>query len=443
MTSKSQLRVGVGRSDITPPIGTYLSGYGREGRFAESINDPLHSTVLVFDQNGEKAALISLDWIMVDEVDCDRIRAEIATKTGIAHVTVCATHTHCGPNTMQMWGWGEKDVDYIAQALPKIVESVVLADASLQSARVGIGTAQSDVGINRREIMSNQQSVGLGFNPWGPYDPEMTVLRFVGDSGAIATLVHYGAHPTALGIVRFISRDWPGVMIDRLETITGAPVLYINGAEGDVAPRTNIHAPVGDGLSAALEVGYRAAAHAMWAYNRVKEFRDLDLAVHEEEIVLPLGALPALEEARKALTAAEEKKEQWGEGVANFNYWRAVVEAHAEPPKRSRAFFQRLIALGPVVFVPFAGEPFSEIILRLRHHSPFQHTLCAGTTNGVHGYYVTREARARGGYEVWVARAYGAYLFADEIDDVLVKENLKLLQTLANRDRRNVTPDSI
>jgi hypothetical protein len=41
---------------------------------------------------------------------------------------------------------------------------------------------------------------------------------------------------------------------------------------------------------------------------------------------------------------------------------------------------------------------------------------------------VTREARARGGYEVWVMRAFSAYLLAENLDDVLVMENMQLLK---------------
>jgi hypothetical protein len=333
---------------------------------------------------------------------------------------------------MTAWGWGDKDTAYLRTAVPKVVAAVVQAQAALQPARVGIGTTQSDVGINRREIMPDH-TIGLGFNPWGPYDPEMTVLRFVGEQGPIATLVHYGAHPTAAGPVRSVSRDWPGVMMDRLEKITRAPVLFVNGAVGDVAPRTNIHGAVGDGFPAVFEVGYRAASDAYRAYTAVKEFRDLELAVHVAEIQLPHAPLPDKAQAEQNLAAAAPHREQWGAGMANYRYWQAVLEAHARPPQSSRRFCQVLLRLGPVVFVPFAGEPFAEIVLRLRHASPFQHTLCASTTNGTHGYYVSRESRPRGGYEVWVARAYGAHLFADNIDDVLVEENLKLLRELIRR----------
>jgi len=46
---------------------------------------------------------------------------------------------------------------------------------------------------------------------------------------------------------------------------------------------------------------------------------------------------------------------------------------------------------------------------------------------------VTREARARGGYEVWVMRAFSAYLLAENLDDVLVMENIQLLQMAFER----------
>jgi hypothetical protein len=332
---------------------------------------------------------------------------------------------------MSAWGWGDKNVEYVNAMIPRIVESVVEADKALQPARLGIGTTQSEVGINRRGI-GEDHSVGLGYNPWGPYDPEMTVLRFEGERGPIATIVHYGAHPTSISALRIVSRDWPGVMVDRIEKITGVPALFINGAVGDVAPRTNIHSAVGDGLPAAQEVGHRAALDALRAYHDIKDFRDVELATHIEDFQLPYRALPPLEEAEREMAVAEAHKDEWGAAMCNYSHWRAVVEAHAQPPVAGLPFHQTITQLGPVAIVPFAGEPFTEIIFRLRHLSPFQYTLCASTTNGQHGYYVTRESLARGGYEVWVARAFGAYVFAENIDDVLVQENLRLLRALYN-----------
>lgn len=429
--SETQLRVGLGRTDLTPALGTRLYGYAVRDRVADRIVDPLHSTALVVERGGTKIAWISVDWIIVEDGDLEKIRQGVQEQTGIdpANVTVCAIQTHCAPATMRAFGWGDKDEDYVKATLPKIVKSVVKADRDLRPARLGISTIASDVGINRREILENHK-VQLGFNPWEPYDPEMTVLRFEGEDSPIATVVHYGAHPTAIGPERVVSRDWPGVMIDRMEKVTSTPTLFVNGAVGDVAPRTNIHDTVGDGLPAALEVGYRAATHALTAYRSIRDFQDVQLATLTEEFLLPYLPLPTREEAARQLALAEPQKDEWGGPMCNYLHWQAVLQALEQPMLRGKKYRQTLTRLGPAVLVPFPGEPFAAIVLRLRHYSPFQFTLCLSTTNGSNGYFVTRESRHRGGYEVSVAKAAGAYLFDEEIDDVLVQENLRLLRKL-------------
>jgi hypothetical protein len=116
-------------------------------------------------------------------------------------------------------------------------------------------------------------------NPWGPFDPTMTVIRVQGESGPIGTIVHYGAHPTTfVSSTRIITRDWPGVMADRVEKLSGAPVLFINSGLGDVGPRMSC-APrtVGDEEAATLEVDLRAAGDAMDAYRAIRQFDDAEL----------------------------------------------------------------------------------------------------------------------------------------------------------------------
>lgn len=428
----SLLLAGVGRTDITPPLGTALAGYPVQDRVAETIRDPLHATALVLARGDCRVAIISLDWILIEAEEVTAIRNLVQAQTGIApaNVTVAAIQSHSAPRTFSAWGWGDKDRDYVSAVLPHIGEAVVQAVANLQPALVGIGTTTSEVGINRRQIRQNH-TVTLGVNPWGPYDPTMTVLRFEGAQGPLATLVHYGAHPTVFhGKSRAVSRDWPGIMIDRLEALTGAPALFINGAVGDVAPRTNFMGAVGDGETALLEVGTRAATDALRAYRSIKELRDLELAVVTGDLLLPYRPLAPLDEAQQNLAIAEANKEQWGQPMCDYRHWQSVVNAHSAPPVTDISFTQTITRLGPVALVPFPGEPFTEIVLRLRDYSPFQHTLCASTTNGCLGYFVTRESLHRGGYEVWVGKAYGPYILAETIDDALIDANLSLLQAL-------------
>ncbi|MCC7492599.1 MAG: neutral/alkaline non-lysosomal ceramidase N-terminal domain-containing protein [Fimbriimonadaceae bacterium] len=426
------LLAGFAVADLTPPLGCRLYGYPVADRVAESIHDPLYARALVFAQGDTQAVWVELDWCMVDHLSTASLQLAIAARCGIPadHVTLCAIQTHSGPATQTANGWGERDAAYLAWAEPRVVDAVAAAVAALQPVTVGLGSIASDVGINRRGIREDH-TVGLGYHPWGPYDPTMTVVRVVGASGPVVTLVHYGAHPTAQGPVRFVSRDWPGVLLDRVEALTGAPAMFINGAVGDVGPRLACRATTGDGAAASEEVGLRAASHAMQAYHSIREFRPLELAVAAADLPLPYAPLPDLATAERELAAAASRRDEWGAGACNYRYWQAVIAAQGQPVPAGRPYRQSLTQLGPLALVPLPGEPFAAIVLRLRDGSPYQHTLVASTSNGAYGYFATREARARGGYEVWVARAFGAWLPSETIDDYLVQENLRLLRALA------------
>ena len=52
----------------------------------------------------------------------------------------------------------------------------------------------------------------------------MTVVSFKDyNQKPVASIVHYGAHCTAAGMNTEISRDWAGVMIDRLSEESALP----------------------------------------------------------------------------------------------------------------------------------------------------------------------------------------------------------------------------
>ncbi len=428
-----QLSAAIARRDITPPPGTPLFGYPQQ-RSGDNIADPLNATALVLRSGDCIAALISLDLGALDEIDVTILRENIWQATGIpAHnITFCPTHTHSGPPTLNVWGWNEKDQAYLQSLVAPVVQAVQQAMATLEPCRVGFAVTPTDVGINRREVQLDGEVGGSQKNEWGPRDRDLTVIRFEGTHGPIASLVHLGAHPTARGTEASVSRDWPGVMMDRVEQLTGAPVLFINGAYGDVGPRTANQGYIGDGPIAAQEVGLHAASDALCAWRSIKELRHENLRTQTQLFELPHAPLPTQEEALQALSELGDQRGKLGAPACNWHYWNAVLEVNEKPFEPTRTWQQTLTAIGPLVIVPFAGEIVSEIALRCKKHSPFAYTLCAGNANGAQGYYVTREARARGGYEPWVARAYDAYLLADNVDDFLVQANVELLNRLAS-----------
>lgn len=436
---KNKLNAGFARTDVTPQLGVRLGGYGVEERPAEEILDRLHSTAMVFEQDGLLAAVINLDWICIEEYVVANIRKEICVRTGIPenNITVCATHSHSVPNTLNFSGWGAPEQAYIDSVISEIVRSVEQAKANLQPVQVGFATIKSLVGVNRRGVGEDGEVRFVG-DPNGSFDPTMTVAHFKDMAGKdVGILTHYGAHGTAMGLNRLVSRDWCGVLKDRIESQYSAPVVFLNGAIGDVGPRTNfragggLSAGVGDGIHAVREVGYRAATDAIRALLSIKEWRaDLKLEMLTEDIFLPYAPLKPLADAARDIKEFEPHKEEWGRPMCEYRYNEAVIAAHKKPLLEGRKFRQTITAIGPLAIVPMPGEMFSGISLRIRGGSPFQYTLCCSVTNGSLSYLPTREARHRGGYETWVGRACGAYLLADTIDDALVTENLKLLRKI-------------
>ena len=436
------LKAGFGRTDVTPEMGVRLGGYGVEKRPAEEIFDNLHSTAMVLEQNKLKTVVINLDWICIEEYLVEKIRSDINKRTGITkeHISVCTIHSHSVPNTLNFWGWGTCEDEYVDSVLPEISRSVDLALEDLQEVEIGIATTESLVGVNRRSVNEDCSTCFRG-DPNGSFDPTMTVMHFKNKNGNSGFIVHYGAHGTAMGINRLVSRDWSGVMKDRIESQFNAPVLFLNGAIGDVGPRTNQYtgngfsAGTGDGIESVREVGYRAATDALRALISIKEWRnDLKLNILVEDIFIPYAPLEPLENAEADKKKWEERKDEFGTPMCEYMHACSVIEAHEKAPLRGRNFTQTITQIGPVAIVPMPGEMFSGISLRIRQQSPFQYTLCSSVSNGSLCYFPTREARHRGGYETWVGKATGPYLLADNIDDALVNENIRLLNKIKGQN---------
>jgi neutral ceramidase len=431
-----QLKAGAGRSVITPRLGTLLFGYAPP-RPGESVHDDLTVSALAFEYGETRAMLVSATLSIFDNDKSLHIRNLISQSTGLPvdAIILCSTHTHSAPETASVPGWSEINLSYYADILePGILNAAVQAMEGLEAVRLGIGTTHSDVGVNRRQL-NRDGSVTLGQNPWGPFDPVMTVLRFMAKDGPVANLIHYGAHATAAGYSREITRDWPGMMTDRLEQVAGGITLFFNGAIGDTGPRLSNGQTTAD-LELMMELSGKAAWDAVSAYRTIKEYRNVDLDLVTDGISLPYAPLPLLERARAAMAEIVEPDGLVGMKKAEHAYWCRIVDEYASGQvlKDRFLFRQTLVKLGPVVIVPFPNEPFVEIALRLRDYSPFPFTLCLSNANGSYAYLPNQEQICRGGYEIEAVKLCNTYLLADDADQAAIRENLRLLDSLKARE---------
>jgi len=157
---------GVAREDITPAVGTLLFGYNP---FTESnsIHDPLQVTTIAFQQGETTSLLISVTLGGIQNELAGEIRSKLCAKTGVPaeHIIIATTHTHSGPNTVGMEGWGEIDRYYVDTVLiPMILKTGHNAIQTLQPAELAVGVVRSEVGINRRKQYRDGR-VDLGHNP--------------------------------------------------------------------------------------------------------------------------------------------------------------------------------------------------------------------------------------------------------------------------------------
>ena len=429
------LCLGVARENITPEIGGQLYGY-RPNIFSESVADELTVTVYYFQQGKTKALMISGTVCLISTELSHSILSLIEQKFHIPrqNCMLCATHTHSGPNTSGQSGWGDIDSEFCEDRfVPAILSATEKAIKSVQPVKMGIAHGVSLVGINRRELNENNNII-LGQNPWGPYNPEMTVLSFVdADEKTVANLIHYAAHGTAAGANHEITRDWSGVMIDALEKQSGGITAFFNGPEGDVGPRISNGKTVGN-LDYVHEIGELAAKDALAIFGKISSYSDVKLSVSNQKLTIPLKNRMSFEESK---TMFERYKNE----TVNLpgmmrKYFEEVIDSYNNGfvDKKAVEAEQVLIALGDVVFASFAYELFSEIGMRIDRAIKTKSVLSLSNTNGSEGYFITQDAICRGGYEVDMFLYGHLQQFTDDADFYLMQETVKHIQNLINEE---------
>ena len=422
------LSIGTAREKITPEVGGLLFGYNNHTR-STAIHDDLRVTALAIKSESESALLLSAEVCLISEIVADEIRKKAGEAAGVRHVILCATHTHSGPNTAgfgRFGGFGDSDTEYCEKILiPRCILAAKNAANNRQDVKLGVGTTESKVGINRRQLLPDN-TIKLGQNPWEPYDSTLTVMAFrTPDGKPVTNIVHVGAHPTASGINTEVTRDWPGVMLDRLEAESGAVSLFINGTQGDIAPRMANGDSIGD-ISHAMEVGGLAGIDAVRAYKTIRTYYDEPLTVSCGEISVPF--LPPIPEADlpEMIKACGDEP---GYKKASLEYLSELYKS-GNMGAAALAYHQTLLRLGPVVWIPYPFEVSTEIGLRLRTDSPFAHTLLLSCTNGSNSYLPAQSQICRGGYEVESFRWFRPRQMPDDADYRIIQQNMKLIEKL-------------
>lgn len=235
--AQGKLVAGVGKADITPPVGTPLAGYGaRAGKPSTGVHDPTEARALVIDNGAEKVAFVSVDHLGYDHAMVERVRsiASAATQIKPDRIFIMSSHTHAGGGAyLEIFPIlaGRFDPKVRAFYEERAAEAIVRANRDLKPARIAIGAGEAR-GISRFRSK---------WPPDGPVDAEVGVIRVdLATTGKpLAVLMNFAAHPTVLGAKNFeFSADFVGYARRAVETMMGGEVvaIFANGAQGTIAP---------------------------------------------------------------------------------------------------------------------------------------------------------------------------------------------------------------
>jgi neutral ceramidase len=407
----AEFRASVVKIDITPKTPKWLMGYA--ARQSTGVLDPIYHRILVLDDGATRFALVSTDVCVFSPTLYDQLAATVEKQTGISKVNFwwTATHTHSAPEIgsrgmydILLRGRSEHPVDdeYTNELTGRIVEGLKQAISKLEPARISIGTGTSNANINRR-ARDVDGTISLGLNPDGPVDRQIGLLRIerVSNERPLALVANYAMHGTVLGGRWMqISGDAQGTVAEYVEKRIGAPMLYINGAAGNLAPiYTTQDNP--------------RAGH-------LTEFNVLlgDKIVAASRALGTPTAKVNLRSAEKIIETTRRFDIGWNGELGPYSSEDKTTGAPlVKLPLRFLRVNDTLIWGGPV-------EMFCELALEIRKWSPFANTFFFGYTNGWLGYLPTRIAFVEGGYEPRTSP------FTPEVERDVVKGVAAFLKTL-------------
>jgi hypothetical protein len=215
-------------------------------------------------------------------------------------------------------------------------------------------------------------------NPDGPVDRRIGLISLTTENGnPLALIANYPIHGTVLGPENLeISADAPGVVSEYVEQKTGVPLLFINGAAGNLAPIYSVYPNPRAGHLGQFRV---LLGDKILDANR-------KITTSTDRVTLRTGSV-TLETPRKANLG-------WPSDLGHYTRTANTGAEMVRLPLR----FLKINEDVAIWSAPL--ELFCEISNSIRDRSPFPYTFYYGYTNGWLGYLPSAGEWKHGGYEV-------------------------------------------
>ena len=201
-------KAGVSSTMITPEQPMWLAGYAaRTHPSVGTMHDLWAKALVLEDENGEQAVLITTDLLEFPKKLSDQIRDNLEDQFNLsrAQIILSSSHTHSAPvlsgalydiyplDSEQL----EKIDQYSAKLADQIVELVGKAFSSMQPVKLYSQNGVVRFQVNRRNNPAGTLTRQTELN--GPNDYAVPVIKVMDEAGKLmAVAFGYACHPTVL-----------------------------------------------------------------------------------------------------------------------------------------------------------------------------------------------------------------------------------------------------
>ena len=410
------IQAGFARVDITPPLGTPISGYFYQ-RLADGVLDPLQLNALAFGNGTDTAVIIACDLIGMVMGKSDEMREVIAARTGVPadHVMLCCLHQHTSIRIGNRGGNKDfssvEDPTYLSVLTRKFADVAQMAIADMSEAEVGTAEAQAvrKIAFVRRYWLEDG-TVATNPSSRGPRpvrrcdesDNTVRLIRFKREGKKDIAYVNFSTHPDVISGCK-LSADWPGFVRRFVEKEQDALCLCVVGCQGDSNHCDYLNPdnmfPVGKRYPHSEYMGRSIADTVNLIWNKT--------AAHTGETVF--GGIEVI--YNKTNTDGEEEyaeqkqfyddyeagKFEKAPHITKLAYAKRIIGLRTSPIYRPVPV--TVLGLGDIAFVGFGGEPFTDYTHQSHAVAQGKTVFCSCCTNGYEGYLPHARAFEEGGYE--------------------------------------------
>lgn len=378
----TSFRLGYAETDITPPVGTVLGGYGvpAMNRVTTGTHDPLMGQAALFVNNaGQAFLIISVDlagymWDFGDwgpgiKVLRQSIVDALAPTVTMQpeHIVIASSHSHGATDLMgfsQAVGEGPNK-ELLASHIQKLTDVAVAAAANLKDANLYFGATEL-VGLTSRDkdcspVLDNSVAIMQA------RDLEGKVL---------VTIANYSKHPTvAAEANKLASADFIWGYREEMRLATEAPAMFLQGFEAAVHGRYSFYDEP-DMWDKVYEIGHDLAAAVIAVQDALTPADQFDI------------------QHRAAVYSCTGKDSFMASAVINLNMPKRNITINEDESVTVNEIEISWHKLGPAEFAIFPGEPSPEYAMmsKERMTSPFKFAVALG--NDATGYIVEPESLA-------------------------------------------------